>query len=143
MADQLSQIISQATAPAFLLGAVAGFLAVLVGRLNRILDRGADLLSIDDHDSKRLQSKKEIPFLMRRPKLTNYAIKFAVVSGTCTTFLVIAAFASALIGVNHAYGSAVIFVAAMGFFAASLICLWLEVRVAVTQLDNALSCQNL
>ena len=33
--DHLTQVISHATAPAFLLGAVAGFLSILVTRLER------------------------------------------------------------------------------------------------------------
>jgi Protein of unknown function (DUF2721) len=136
LADQLSQIISQSTAPAFLLGAVAGFLSVLVGRLNRIVDRGAVLLSNDDSGARRLQSDKELSLIVRRVKLTNRAIEFAVVSGICTTFLVIAAFVSALAGIHQAYGSALIFVCALIFFAASLICLWLEVKVAVSELDD-------
>ena len=37
--DQLSLVISQAAAPAFLLGAVASFLSVLVSHLGRIVDR--------------------------------------------------------------------------------------------------------
>jgi len=138
MADQLSRIISEATAPAFLLGAVAGFVSVLIGRLNRVVDQGAALLSISDQDSEKRRSKEAIPLLRRRAKLMNRAIECAVVSGICTTFLVILAFANALIGVNHAYGSALLFVVALAFFAASLIFLLLEVRVAVKLLDNSL-----
>ena len=37
--DHLTQVISHATAPAFLLGAVAGFLSILVTRLERTIDR--------------------------------------------------------------------------------------------------------
>ncbi len=37
--DQLSQLISQATAPAFLLGAVAGFISILTTRMASVLDR--------------------------------------------------------------------------------------------------------
>ena len=40
---ELSQIISEATAPAFLLGAAAAFISVLIGRLNRVVDRGLAL----------------------------------------------------------------------------------------------------
>jgi hypothetical protein len=37
---QLSQVIAQVTAPAFLLGAVAAFISVLISRMNRIsIDR--------------------------------------------------------------------------------------------------------
>ena len=38
-ADQLSLVISQAAAPAFLLGTVASFLSVLVSHMSRIIDR--------------------------------------------------------------------------------------------------------
>jgi hypothetical protein len=38
-ATQLSQVISQVTAPAFLLGAVAAFISLLIARLNRVIDR--------------------------------------------------------------------------------------------------------
>ena len=37
-----------------------------------------------------------------------------------------------------AYGSALLFVIALAFFAASLIFLLLEVRIAIKQLDNSL-----
>jgi hypothetical protein len=35
---QIGQVISQVTAPAFLLGAVAAFTSVLISRMNRIID---------------------------------------------------------------------------------------------------------
>jgi hypothetical protein len=37
--DHLSSAISHATAPAFMLGAVAGFLSILISRMERIVDR--------------------------------------------------------------------------------------------------------
>jgi len=41
--DHLSAAISHATAPAFMLGAVAGFLSILIARLERIADRNRAL----------------------------------------------------------------------------------------------------
>ncbi len=41
--NQLSEAISHATAPAFMLGAVAGFLSILIARLERIADRNRAL----------------------------------------------------------------------------------------------------
>ena len=139
MADQLSQIIAQATAPAFLLGAVAGFVSVLIGRLNRIVDRGASLLAIadDDKDFEKRKLKNEVPRLRQRAKLMNHAIEYAVASGICTTFLVIVAFVSALVGLHHAYGSAILFAIALAFFATSLIYPWLELKIAIKQLESA------
>ena len=36
---QLSQVMVQATAPAFILGAVAGFVSILLGRMTSVIDR--------------------------------------------------------------------------------------------------------
>lgn len=138
VSSQLSQIISQAIAPSFLLGAVAAFVSVLIGRVNRIFDSAEALLSIDDQNSERAKLKEEIPLLRRRAKLISRAIEFAVISGICTTFLVILAFASAMIGLSYAFGAAFLFVAALAAFATSLIHLWLEIRLAIKQLDRVL-----
>ena len=51
--SQLSHVISQAAAPAFLLGALAAFIAVLISRLNRIVDRTIVLNGISDDDAAR------------------------------------------------------------------------------------------
>jgi hypothetical protein len=131
LADQLSQVISHSTAPAFLLGAVAGFLSVVVGRLNRIVDRCTALTSIEKVNPTNATENPDLPRLRRRANLMNRAVEFAVAAGIFTTLLVIVAFASAFLGFAHAYGAAVLFVIALLFFAASLIALWLEVRIAL------------
>jgi uncharacterized membrane protein len=48
--DHLSTAISHATAPAFMLGAVAGFLSILISRLERIVDRNRALRVADNID---------------------------------------------------------------------------------------------
>jgi hypothetical protein len=45
--DHLSAAIAHATAPAFMLGAVAAFLSILVARMERIVDRNRSLRSGD------------------------------------------------------------------------------------------------
>jgi hypothetical protein len=50
---QLSQVISQSAAPAFLLGALGAFIAILISRLNRIIDRSVFLNGIPDDDTVR------------------------------------------------------------------------------------------
>jgi hypothetical protein len=37
--SELSQVITQAIAPAFLLGALAAFISLLILRMNRVIDR--------------------------------------------------------------------------------------------------------
>ena len=63
--SQLSQVISQAAAPAFLLGALAAFIAVLISRLNRIIDRTIVLNAISE-DNAKCRLKADLPRLLRR-----------------------------------------------------------------------------
>src|SRR3954466_8264192 len=66
--DQLSQVIAHATAPSFLLGAVSGFVAVLMGRMNGIIDRIRAINAIPDDDQVRVYLKADLPRLKRRAK---------------------------------------------------------------------------
>jgi hypothetical protein len=138
LVNELSKVISQAIAPAFLLGAVAAFVSVLISRLNRIVDRSNTLEAIQDNDPTSRQLKESIPRLRRRAKLISRAIQCAVMSGIATTLLMIIAFVTAALGFDQAYGAAVLFVFALGFFAVALVCLWLEVRIAIGGLDGFL-----
>ena len=133
---QLSQVIAQVTAPAFLLGAVAAFIAVLITRLNRIIDRSQALNAIDHGDPAKTHLKADIPRLKRRAALLNSAIFLAATSAIVTTLLVIVAFVSAFFHVRHEYGVAVLFVVALGFFAAALVNLAREAWIALHELDH-------
>jgi len=64
--SQLSHVISQAAASAFLLGALAAFIAVLISRLNRVVDRTIVLNGIPDDDTARCRLKADLPRVMRR-----------------------------------------------------------------------------
>jgi hypothetical protein len=57
--DQLSQVTSQAAAPAFLLGAVSGFVTILITRMNGIIDRIRSLNAIADDDPTRAHLKAD------------------------------------------------------------------------------------
>jgi VIT1/CCC1 family predicted Fe2+/Mn2+ transporter len=118
---QLSQVIGQVTAPAFLLGAVAAFTSVLISRMNRIIDRSQALNAIRDDDASKAHLKLDIPRLKRRAALLNSAILFSTVSAIITSLLVIVAFVCAFYNMRHEYAVAVLFVVALGFFTASLV----------------------
>jgi hypothetical protein len=90
--SQLSHVISQAAAPAFLLGAIAAFIAIPVARLNRIMDRTIVLNGISDHDTAKQRLRADLPRLMRRAAMLNRAIFWAVFSSITVTVLVIVAF---------------------------------------------------
>ena len=134
--SQLSQVISQAAAPAFLLGALAAFIAVLVSRLNRIIDRTIVLNAIADDDTAKSRLKADIPRLMRRAAIVNRAILWAVIGSIAVTVLVIVAFMSAFFEVQHERGVAVLFMIALGAFTVSLVDFAREVRIAVNEFDH-------
>jgi Mg/Co/Ni transporter MgtE len=133
---QLAQVISQATAPSFLLGAVSGFVAVLMGRMNGVIDRIRAVNAIADDDAARIYLKADLPRLKLRARLLNDAVYLAVGAAICTTLLVILAFASALLGWRHEPGAAVMFVVALGLMSVSLVTLAREVRMALTDYDH-------
>jgi VIT1/CCC1 family predicted Fe2+/Mn2+ transporter len=133
---QLSQVIGQVTAPAFLLGAVAAFTSVLISRMNRIIDRSQALNAIRDDDASKAHLKLDIPRLKRRAALLNSAILFSTVSAIITSLLVIVAFVCAFYNMPHEYAVAVLFVVALGFFTVSLVYLAREARIALNELDH-------
>jgi hypothetical protein len=134
--NQLSTVISHATAPSFLLGAVSGFVAVLIGRMNGIIERIRNLNAISDADAERAHLKSDLPRLKRRAKLMNDAIFFAVASALCTTILVILAFASAMLGRRHEPFAAVMFIIALSLLGVSPLNLAREVRIALNEFDH-------
>jgi VIT1/CCC1 family predicted Fe2+/Mn2+ transporter len=133
---QLSQVIGQVTAPAFLLGAVAAFTSVLISRMNRIIDRSQALNAIRDDDASKAHLKSDIPRLKRRAALLNSAILFSTVSAIITSLLVIVAFVCAFYNMPHEYAVAVLFVVALGSFTVSLVYLAREARIALNELDH-------
>jgi len=133
---QLSQVITQVTAPAFLLGAVASFTSVLIARMNRIIDRSQALNAIDEDDSSRAHLRSDIPRLRRRAVLLNKSILFSTFAAITTSVLVIVAFVSAYFNVAHEYGVGVLFMLALGFFTASLVNLARETHIALHDMDH-------
>jgi hypothetical protein len=134
--SQLSQVISQAAAPAFLLGALAAFIAVLISRLNRIVDRTVILNGIPDDDAVRYRLKADLPRLMRRAAMMNRAIFWAVVASIALTVLVIVAFVTAFFQLQHERGVALFFMISLGAFTVSLVDFAREVRIALSEFDH-------
>ncbi|MDH2342907.1 DUF2721 domain-containing protein [Bradyrhizobium sp. SSUT77] len=133
---QLSHVISQSAAPAFLLGALAAFIAVLIPRLNRIIDRTIVLNGIADEDTVRSRLKLDLPRLMRRAVMLNRAIFWAVVGSIAVTALVMVAFASAFLQIRHEHGVAILFIVALAAFAIALVDFAREVRIALSEFDH-------
>ena len=133
---QLAQVMSQATAPAFVLGAVAAFIAVLLSRMTVVLDRIRSLNEIADDDAVRAHLKSDIPRLRQRAKLLNSAVYFALSSGICTSLLLVVGFASAFFRLRHEYGAGILFTLAIGLLAGSLFRFAQEVRIGLSESDH-------
>ena len=133
---QLAQVISQAAAPAFLLGALAAFIAVLISRLNRIVDRTIVLNAIPEDDPLKSRLKADVPRLMRRAAMMNRAIFWSVIGRLAISVMVIVAFVCAFFHVPHERGVALLFVVALAAFTMSLIDFAREVRIALSEYDH-------
>lgn len=135
--DQLSLVISQAAAPAFLLGAIASFLSVLVSHMSRIVDRARAINAIADDDTKRIHLREHLPELHFRAKLIIRSIYWAVGSGIAACLLMIVAFVTAYFGGRHEPAAVILFTASLLLFTMSLIAFARELRVALNQKDLA------
>ena len=136
VAGELSQVISQATAPAFVLGAVAGFVAVLLNRITILIERIRSLNEIADDDGARSHLKSDIPRLLRRVELLNNATYLALLSALCTASLVVVAFASALFRLEYAYGAGLLFALALILLSGSIVRFSQEVKMGLSEADH-------
>jgi hypothetical protein len=134
--SQLSHVISQAAAPAFLLGALAAFIALLIARQNRIIDRTIYLNGIPDGDEARSRLKADLPRLIRRAAMINRAIFWSVMGSISISVLIVVAFVSAFLQVQHERGVAVLFIVSVVAFTISLVDFAREVRMALSEFDH-------
>jgi hypothetical protein len=135
-AGQLSQVMSEATGPAFVLGAVAAFIAVLLNRMNVVIDRVRNLNEITDNDAARGHLRADIPRLRQRAKLLNSATHLALLSAMCTSLLLVIGFVGAFFRLRHEYGTGILFTVAIGLLGFSLFRFAQEVRMGLGEVDH-------
>ena len=134
--DQIAQLMSQATAPAFILGAVAAFIAILLGRLTLVIERIRSLNDIPNDDSVRAQLKADIPRLRRRAHLLNSATHLVLLSGMCTAALLVLGFISAFFKWPHEFGAGALFGIALCLLGVALFRFAQEVRMGISEADH-------
>ncbi|MGO4405214.1 DUF2721 domain-containing protein [Bosea sp. RAF48] len=134
--SHLSVVITQAAAPAFLLGAVVGLISVLINRLERILDRSRMLNGLQKDGAVAPELRADLPRLEERAALINSAIFLAISSGVSTILLMALAFGLAFAELPHERGVALLFIGAVGLFGASLTQFLREVRIALRITDH-------
>jgi hypothetical protein len=133
---QIAQLMSQATAPAFILGAVAGFTAVLLNRMSVVVDRIRSLNEIGADDTARAHLKTDIPRLLQRYKLLSSATYFALASGVSTSLLLVVGFACAFLQLQHEYGAGSLFILSLTLLAVALFRFGQEVSMGLSTLDH-------
>ena len=129
--NQLQIVISQAAAPAFVLGAVASFLSVLLSHMNRVIDHARTINDLPNDDPRKAHLNDDLFQLRRRAVVLHRAIYWAIGSGIVTCLLMIVAFASAWLGFRHEPGAAFLFVLSLSLFTASLFAFAREIGIAL------------
>ena len=135
-ADHLARVMSEATAPAFILGAVAGFISILIGRMTSVVDRVRVLNDIPSDDAARAHLKSDIPRLWKRAQLLNHATHLALASAICTSLLLVVGFGCAFFGLEHVYGAGLLFIVAVVLLGVSLFRFGQEVRIGLHEADQ-------
>lgn len=133
---RLVQIFSQATAPTFFLGAVAGFVSLMASRLSGVMERARTLNAISEDDHARAHLKSDLQRLRRRAHLLNSGILAALRGGLCATMLLAILFMTEFIGLEYAYGAGLLFVIATSFLGFALFRFAQEARISVDRADE-------
>lgn len=94
------------------------------------------LNGIAEDDAVRHRLKADLPRLMRRSAMVNRAIFWAVIASISLTVLVIVAFLTAFLQVQHERGVAIFFLISLGAFTIALVDFAREVRIALGEFDH-------
>jgi hypothetical protein len=133
--DHIDHVLSQATAPAFVLGAVAAFCSLLLGRMTSVVDRIRSLNEIPDEDAARGHLKSDVARLRRRVDLLKSATQLALASGVSVSLLLILGFLCAFFNLQHEFGAGSLFILTLGLLSASLFRLGHEVQIGLSEAD--------
>ena len=101
-----------------------------------VLERICSLNEIADDNAARAHLKSDIPRLRRRAKLLNSATHLALMSGMCTSLLLVLGFASSFFRLRHEYGAGLLVAAAVGLLGGALFRFAQEVRMGLSEADH-------
>jgi hypothetical protein len=134
--QRLTHIFSQATAPTFFLGAIAGFVSLMSTRLAAVVGRIRAINMIPQTDESRAHLRQDVDRLRRRARLLNSGIYASLRSGICATLLLADLFASEFMNLSYAYGAGLLFFIATGFLGFGLYRFTQEARIGLAEADE-------
>lgn len=129
----IARTIQLSVAPVFLLAGIGGFMNVIAGRLNRVVDRARVLEQLHGDSSGPEHDRHvwELRLLDRRIHLASNSIFLSVASGLTVCLLVTMMFVAEIARLDLARVVALLFVAAFALLAVALVLFLIETRVAV------------
>jgi putative Mn2+ efflux pump MntP len=133
--DQLSQVISHVIAPAFMLGAVTSFVSIVTSRIDVVLGRIRTLNAIRPDDAERAHLREDIQRLSRRLVLLRRCLLITLMSGVVTMALMIVSFGLAILGVQHVWSVAFLFIIALTLFCAAMVILGRDGMISIHERD--------
>lgn len=107
--DRLTQIFSNAIAPAFFLGAVAAFVSLMMSRLAAVNEGIKATKALPEQDCAAVGSSMSVGPLTRRARLLSDGILLSLGAGVCATLLLAVLFTSQFLGLKHVYGGGILF----------------------------------
>ncbi len=134
--DRLSDVITHSTAPSFLLGAVAAFVALMLSRMDAVIGRLRQLNAIDDADKSHSRLKLDMPRLERRVRLLHRAIFVGLMSAIAGTVLVISSFLFAFMNVTHVFAASLLFLLSLVLLGISLALFSREIMIALSEYER-------
>lgn len=131
----IAHAIGLALAPVFLLTAISALLAVMTGRLTRIVDRARALETLVANDHAAAASHRgELALVARRARVVSAAIALCTTTALLIAALVATLFIGAVLGFQAAVPIALLFIAAMLTLIAALALFLREVFLATASL---------
>ena len=126
--EHLTEFIGHVVAPAFLLGAVASFVSILVDRSQNLQHRIREKKAANGADA---DGQSELRRLKQRAQLLHRAVVLSIGSGAAAAFLIMIAFTAALVGVQHVWFVAILFIISMFLLLWSLLDFASEIKIGL------------
>lgn len=136
---EISQVITLAVAPVFLLAGIAGFLTVLSHRLSRTVDRTRQVnryIRATSSEENRKSLEYELRLLAKRTLVINWALRFSVCSALAICLVIMCLFISDFVLVDLSSLVTWLFISAMILVILSLLLLLYEVNISTSHLKN-------